>query len=60
MRELSCWPTKSTNDLVKARFKLVELRGLEPLTFSLRRFGVHLVRRKHRVIDVHVAAAEAP
>jgi hypothetical protein len=39
---------------------MVELRGLEPLTFSLRRHRVHLVRRKHRVIDVHVAAAEAP
>lgn len=33
--------------------------GLEPLTFPLRRHRVHLVRRKHRVIDVHVAAAEA-
>jgi site-specific DNA recombinase len=31
---------------------LVELRGLEPLTFSLRRHRVHLVRREHRVIDV--------
>jgi hypothetical protein len=37
----------------------VELRGLEPLTFSLRRHRVHLVRREHRVIDVHAAAAEA-
>jgi len=27
----------------------VELRGLEPLTFSLRRHRVHLVRRAHRV-----------
>jgi hypothetical protein len=26
-----------TNDLVKAILKIVELRGLEPLTFSLRR-----------------------
>jgi hypothetical protein len=36
--------------------KLVELRGLEPLTFSLRRHRVHLIRREHRVIDVHRAA----
>jgi hypothetical protein len=30
------------------------------LAFSLRRHRVHLVRREHDVIDVHVAAAEAP
>ena len=38
----------------------VELRGLEPLTFSLRRHGVDLIRREHRAIDVQVAAAGAP
>ncbi len=38
----------------------VELRGLEPLTFSLRRHRVDLTRREHRVIDVQVAAVEAP
>jgi hypothetical protein len=32
----------------------VELRGLEPLTFSLRRLGVDLPRREYRVIDVHL------
>ena len=37
----------------------MELRGLEPLTFSLRRHRVNLARREHGVIDVHVAAAEA-
>ena len=47
-------------DLVSGTLYVVELRGLEPLTFSLRRHSVHLVRREHRVIDVHVAAAEAP
>ena len=36
-REQRCPPTKRTNDLVKAMLKMVELRGLEPLTFSLRR-----------------------
>jgi hypothetical protein len=36
---------------------LVELRGLEPPTFSLRRHRVHLVRFEHHVIDVHVAVA---
>jgi hypothetical protein len=39
---------------------MVELRGLEPLTFSLRRHGVDLTRREHRVIDMHSAAAEVP
>ena len=39
---------------------IVELRGLEPLTFSLRRHGVDLIRREHGVIDVQVAAAGAP
>ena len=43
-----------TNDLVKAILKIVELRGLEPLTFSLRRLRVQLVRREHRVLHVHV------
>ena len=38
----------------------MELRGLEPLTFSLRRHRVHVVSREHRVIDVHVAAAKVP
>ena len=32
-----CSPVQRTNDLVKAIFEVVELRGLEPLTFSLRR-----------------------
>jgi hypothetical protein len=31
-----------TNDLVKAILKIVELRGLEPLTFSLRRLLLQL------------------
>jgi hypothetical protein len=35
-------------------FELVELRGLEPLTFPLRRHGVDLIRREHGVIDVQV------
>jgi len=35
---------------------MVELRGLEPLTFSLRRHGVDLIRREHGVIDVQAAA----
>jgi hypothetical protein len=39
---------------------LVELRGLEPLTFSLRMHGVDLIRPEHGVIDVQVAAAGAP
>ncbi len=47
------WPSQS-------HIKVVELRGLEPLTFSLRRHRVHLVKREPRVIDVHGAAAEAP
>ena len=38
--------------LSKRCSRTVELRGLEPLTFSLRRHCVHLVRREHRVIDV--------
>jgi hypothetical protein len=37
----------------------VELRGLEPLTFSLRRHGVDLIGREHGVIDVQVAAEGA-
>jgi hypothetical protein len=37
MREQSCLSAKRTNDLVTTIFKIVELRGLEPLTFSLRR-----------------------
>jgi hypothetical protein len=37
MQEQSWLPAKRTNDLVTAIFKIVELRGLEPLTFSLRR-----------------------
>jgi hypothetical protein len=49
-----------TNDLVKAILKIVELRGLEPLTFSLRMHGVDLIRPEHGVIDVQVAAAGAP
>ena len=44
----------------QSHIKLVELRGLEPLTFSLRRHGVDLIRREHVVIDVQVAAARAP
>ena len=48
------------NDLVRLLLEhkcyLVELRGLEPLTFSLQRHRVDLVRRKPRVIDVHGAA----
>jgi hypothetical protein len=32
----------------------VELRGLEPLTFSLRRHRLQWVRREHRVLDLHV------
>jgi hypothetical protein len=43
-----------------SHIKIVELRGLEPLTFSLRRHRVHLVLRKHCVIDVHAAVAGAP
>ena len=34
-------------------------KGLEPLTFSLRRHRVHMVSRERRVIDVHVTAADA-
>ena len=49
-----------TNDLAKAIFRSVELRGLEPLTFSLRRHRVHLLRREYRVIDVHSVAAQVP
>ena len=40
--------------LVRAQLWMVELRGLEPLTFSLRRHGVDLIRREHGVIDVQV------
>jgi hypothetical protein len=39
---------------------LVELRGLEPLTFSLRRHSIDLTGREHSVNDVQGAAAEAP
>jgi hypothetical protein len=39
---------------------MVELRGLEPLTFWLRRHGVDLIERERGVIDVQVAAAGAP
>ena len=49
-----------TNALVKGIFEVVELRGLEPLTFSLRRHRVHMASREHHVINVHVAEAEAP
>jgi hypothetical protein len=37
----------------------VELRGLEPLTFSLRRQSVDLIGRERGVIDVQVAVAGA-
>jgi hypothetical protein len=37
----------------------VELRGLERLTFLLRRHGVDLIRRERGVIEVQVAAAGA-
>jgi hypothetical protein len=53
-------PVHRANDPVEATFKVVELRGLEPLTFSLRRHRVHMVSREHHVINVHVAEAEAP
>jgi hypothetical protein len=46
-----------TSRLVRGETKDVELRGLEPLTFSLRRLRLHLASCEHRVIDVHVAAA---
>jgi hypothetical protein len=39
---------------------MVELRGLELLTFSLRRHSVVLTGLEHRVTDMHVAAADAP
>jgi len=39
---------------------MVELRGLEPLTFSLRRHSFDLTERKHRVTHVHVATGDAP
>jgi hypothetical protein len=39
---------------------MVELRGLEPLTFSLPRHGVDQIGREHGVIGVQVAAAGAP
>jgi hypothetical protein len=39
---------------------IVELRGLEPLTFSLRRHSVDLIMRPHTVIDVQIAAGKAP
>jgi hypothetical protein len=39
---------------------MVELRGLEPLTFLLRRHRVDLTRREHRVIGVHGAASAMP
>ena len=38
---------------------MVKLRGLEPVTFSLRRHRVELTTREHRVTDVHAAAAGA-
>jgi hypothetical protein len=38
----------------------VELRGLEPLNFSLRRHGIDLIGREHGVTDVPAAAAGAP
>ena len=60
MQEQSQLPAKRTNDLVTAIFKILELRGLEPLTFSLRRHGVDLIGREHGVMDVQVAAAGAP
>jgi hypothetical protein len=53
-------PDERTNDLVKATLMPVELGGLEPLAFSLRRDGVDLIGREHGVIDVQVAAAGAP
>jgi hypothetical protein len=47
--------TRQENKLPSQRyFELVELRGLEPLTFPLRRHGVDLIRREHGVIDVQV------
>jgi hypothetical protein len=49
----------SVSHLVRGCYRMVELRGLEPLTFSLRRHCVHLVRREPSVIDVHGAAAQA-
>jgi hypothetical protein len=39
---------------------MVELRGLEPLTFLLRRHRVDLTRREHRVIGVPGAASAVP
>ena len=43
-----------TNDLVKAILKIVELRGLEPLTFSLRRLGRPVQDRPHALNGVHL------
>jgi hypothetical protein len=57
MQEQSWLPAKRSNDLVTAIFKIVELRGLEPLTFSLRRHRVDLPRREYRVIAVRFVAA---
>jgi purine catabolism regulator len=47
----------AADDLVKAIFKVMELRGLEPLTFSLRKDRAHLDGHEHRVINVHIAAS---
>jgi hypothetical protein len=44
----------------QAVFAIGGAKGLEPLTFSLRRHGVDLIRREHGVIGVQVAAAGAP
>ncbi len=41
------------------RQDMVELRGLEPLTFSLRRHSIDMTAREHSVNDVQGAAAEA-
>ena len=51
---------RNVSCLVNDGLLWVELRGFEPLTFSLRRHGVDLIRREHGVIDVQVAAAGAP
>jgi hypothetical protein len=40
----------SVSHLVRGCYRTVELRGLEPLTFSLRRHGVDLIRREHGVM----------
>jgi hypothetical protein len=60
--EAGDWSPESTvdRDYASGLVSSLVISVVVKLTFSLGRHRVHLVRRKHRVIDVRVAAAEAP